>query len=249
MTAQAAHAARPGPRGRGARGEARAPVHGRRRVLRRGCRALGRGFPLPHLRGHDRRRARAPSTCPIRWATACPSSGASCSRSCWAACPNADKAVWSTHCHNDLGMAVANSLAAVMAGARQVECTINGLGERAGNASLEEIVMAVKTRSDVFPCTHAHRHDADRPGEQAGVDHHRLPGAAQQGGGGRERVRARVRHPPGRRAQASRDLRDHARRRRGLGRQPPHARQALGPQRLQVAAAGARASRSPRKSS
>jgi 2-isopropylmalate synthase len=66
--------------------------------------------------------------------------------------PNADKAVWSTHCHNDLGMAVANSLAAVMNGARQVECTINGLGERAGNASLEEIVMAVRTRSDVFAC-------------------------------------------------------------------------------------------------
>jgi len=66
--------------------------------------------------------------------------------------PNADKAVWSTHCHNDLGMAVANSLAAVANGARQVECTINGLGERAGNASLEEIVMAVKTRSDVFSC-------------------------------------------------------------------------------------------------
>ncbi|MEO5693306.1 MAG: 2-isopropylmalate synthase [Usitatibacter sp.] len=64
--------------------------------------------------------------------------------------PNADKAVWSTHCHNDLGMAVANSLAAVMAGARQVECTVNGLGERAGNASLEEIVMAIKTRSDIF---------------------------------------------------------------------------------------------------
>jgi 2-isopropylmalate synthase len=64
--------------------------------------------------------------------------------------PGADKVVWSTHCHNDLGMAVANSLAAVQAGARQVECTINGLGERAGNASLEEIVMAVKTRRDVF---------------------------------------------------------------------------------------------------
>jgi 2-isopropylmalate synthase len=64
--------------------------------------------------------------------------------------PNADKVVWSTHCHNDLGMAVANSLAAVRAGARQVECTINGLGERAGNASLEEIVMAVRTRKDVF---------------------------------------------------------------------------------------------------
>ncbi len=64
--------------------------------------------------------------------------------------PGSDKVVWSTHCHNDLGMAVANSLAAVMAGARQVECTINGLGERAGNASLEEIVMAVRTRSDLF---------------------------------------------------------------------------------------------------
>jgi 2-isopropylmalate synthase len=66
--------------------------------------------------------------------------------------PNSDRAVWSVHCHNDLGLAVANSLAAVMNGARQVECTVNGLGERAGNASLEEIVMAVKTRRDVFPC-------------------------------------------------------------------------------------------------
>ncbi len=66
--------------------------------------------------------------------------------------PNSDKVIWSTHCHNDLGMAVANSLAAVMNGARQVECTINGLGERAGNASLEEIVMAVRTRRDVFSC-------------------------------------------------------------------------------------------------
>ncbi|MDO6514773.1 2-isopropylmalate synthase [Neptuniibacter sp. 2_MG-2023] len=62
--------------------------------------------------------------------------------------PNADKAVFSVHCHNDLGLAVANSLAAVGAGARQVECTINGLGERAGNASLEEIVMAIRTRKD-----------------------------------------------------------------------------------------------------
>ena len=66
--------------------------------------------------------------------------------------PNSDRVIWSTHCHNDLGMAVANSLAAVMNGARQVECTINGLGERAGNASLEEVVMAVKTRRDVFVC-------------------------------------------------------------------------------------------------
>ena len=66
--------------------------------------------------------------------------------------PNSDKVIWSTHCHNDLGMAVANSLSAVMNGARQVECTINGLGERAGNASLEEVVMAVRTRRDVFNC-------------------------------------------------------------------------------------------------
>ena len=66
--------------------------------------------------------------------------------------PNSNKAIFSVHCHNDLGLAVANSLSAVMNGARQVECTVNGLGERAGNASLEEIVMAVRTRQDVFPC-------------------------------------------------------------------------------------------------
>lgn len=65
--------------------------------------------------------------------------------------PGSDKVVWSVHCHNDLGLAVANSLAAVRMGARQVECTINGLGERAGNASLEEVVMAVRTRADIFP--------------------------------------------------------------------------------------------------
>jgi len=65
--------------------------------------------------------------------------------------PNIDKAVISVHCHNDLGLAVANSLAAVAAGARQVECTINGLGERAGNAAMEEIVMALRTRPDRMP--------------------------------------------------------------------------------------------------
>ncbi len=65
--------------------------------------------------------------------------------------PNIDKAVISVHCHNDLGVAVANSLAAIEVGARQVECTINGLGERAGNASMEELVMALKTRHDLLP--------------------------------------------------------------------------------------------------
>src|SRR4030081_2136157 len=65
--------------------------------------------------------------------------------------PNADKARFSAHCHDDLGMAVANSLAGVRAGIRQIECTINGIGERAGNASLEEVVMAMKVRNDVLP--------------------------------------------------------------------------------------------------
>ncbi len=65
--------------------------------------------------------------------------------------PNADKVVFSVHCHDDLGLAVANSLAGVEGGARQIECTINGIGERAGNAALEEVVMAIKTRGDVMP--------------------------------------------------------------------------------------------------
>lgn len=65
--------------------------------------------------------------------------------------PDSDKVIWSTHCHNDLGLAVANSLAGVQNGARQVECTINGLGERAGNAALEEVVMALRVRRDTLP--------------------------------------------------------------------------------------------------
>ena len=67
------------------------------------------------------------------------------------AVPNSDKAVFSVHCHNDLGMAVANSLAGIKGGARQIECTINGIGERAGNTALEEVVMAMKVRNDVLP--------------------------------------------------------------------------------------------------
>jgi 2-isopropylmalate synthase len=65
--------------------------------------------------------------------------------------PNSDKAVFSVHCHNDLGMAVANSLAGVKAGCRQIECTVNGIGERAGNTALEEVVMAMRVRNDVLP--------------------------------------------------------------------------------------------------
>ncbi len=65
--------------------------------------------------------------------------------------PNADKAIFSVHCHNDLGLAVANTLGGLEGGARQIECTINGIGERAGNAALEEVVMAIKTRGDILP--------------------------------------------------------------------------------------------------
>ncbi len=67
--------------------------------------------------------------------------------------PDSDKVIWSTHCHNDLGLAVANSLAGICNGARQIECSVNGLGERAGNAALEEVVMALRVRGDTLPGT------------------------------------------------------------------------------------------------
>ena len=113
------------------------------------------------------------------------------------------RVVWSAHCHNDLGMAVANSLAAVLGGARQVECTINGLGERAGNAALEEIVMAVKTRRDVFNLDTRIDTSQIVPGLASGVDHYRLSGAAEQGDCRCQCLCSRVRHPSGWRAQAS----------------------------------------------
>jgi 2-isopropylmalate synthase len=73
--------------------------------------------------------------------------------------------VLSAHCHNDLGLGVANSLAAIEAGARQVECAINGIGERAGNAALEEIVMALKVRGDALPYRTGRGRDPHRPGQ------------------------------------------------------------------------------------
>jgi 2-isopropylmalate synthase len=104
--------------------------------------------------------------------------------------PNIDKAIISIHCHNDLGLAVANSLAAVQNGAGQIECTINGIGERAGNCSLEEVVMAMRTRNDFYAC-------------ETRVN-------TQQGHCRTQCVCARSRHPPGRNAQGTDDLRDHA---------------------------------------
>ena len=129
--------------------------------------------------------------------------------------PGADKVVFSTHCHDDLGLAVANSLSGVIGGARQIECTINGLGERAGNAALEEVVMAIKTRGDVCPYyTNIDADDADA-GLQAGLGGLGLPGAVQQGDRRQERLRPRIRHPPGRHPQERADLRDHD---AGIGR-------------------------------
>ena len=101
--------------------------------------------------------------------------------------PGIDKTVISTHCHNDLGQAVANSLAGVQNGARQVECSINGLGERAGNAALEEVVMAIHTRPDFFCKGRArtgcdgYQDDGDLPDEPAGLAADGIRGPAEQG--------------------------------------------------------------------
>ena len=104
--------------------------------------------------GSSKRRstpARRPSTCPTRSATRTPDDIREFFAEIRSRVPNADKAIFSTHCHDDLGLAVANSLAAVQGGVRQIECTINGIGERAGNASLEELVMALRVRQDRLP--------------------------------------------------------------------------------------------------
>lgn len=103
--------------------------------------------------------------------------------------PGADKVIFSAHCHNDLGLAVANSLAAVRGGARQVECTINGLGERAGNAALEEVVMALRTRADAMPYD-PHQLDPSEPSQQDRFGGGEFPGAVQQGDRRQECLRA-----------------------------------------------------------
>ena len=130
----------------------------RRRVLARGRRPHRDRFPLPGGRGgHRRRRHDGQHSRHRRLRHAQPHAPAS-SSTLRNRVPNIDQAVISVHCHNDLGMAVANSLAAVEAGAGQVECTINGLGERAGNCSLEEVVMALRTRNDYYHAAHQHQH-------------------------------------------------------------------------------------------
>ena len=200
----------------------------RDRVLRRGRLAHRPRLPAPGLRGgrrgrrldgqHPRhRRLRDPVR--VRGA-----------RRARRRRSSATQATVSVHCHNDLGLATANTLAAVQAGARQVEVTINGLGERAGNASLEEVVMALRTRPTQFPELGSGVADrADHRGQPAGQLPDRLRHPAEQGDRRRQRVRPRIGHPPGRRHQEPADLRDHDPAVGRAVRQPADDRQAVRP--------------------
>ena len=104
--------------------------------------------------------------------------------------PGAEKIIFSTHCHNDLGLAVANSLAGVLAGARQVECTVNGIGERAGNAALEEIVMALRVRKDRMPFTSGVKSEMIARASKLVSNVTAFSRSVQQGDRGQERLRA-----------------------------------------------------------
>ena len=147
--------------------------------------------------------------------------------------------VVSVHCHDDLGLAVANSFAGLQAGAGRSSAPSTGSASAPGNASLEEIVMLLHTRAPDVGLHTAIGHARDRPDLAAGLAADRLPGAAEQGGGRPQRIRARVRHPPGRRAQGAHDLRDHGRDHRRAGCQLDRARQAFGPPRAPAGALGA----------
>ena len=145
----------------------------------------------------------------------------------------------SVHCHDDLGLAVANSLAGVGAGATQVECTVNGIGERAGNASLEEIVMAMRVRADAFDAETGIDPRVIREASALVRDLTGYVVAPQQADRRRERVRARGRHPPGRDAQGRRDVPDHRPERARHG-DDAAARQALRPPRVRARLRGSR---------
>ena len=123
--------------------------------------------------------------------------------------PGIEKIQLSAHCHDDLGMATANALAAIENGAEQIEGTINGIGERAGNTAIEEVALALETRSDYYQAqddAESEGNCAHEPARQQADGHAR---AGQQGDRRRERVRARIGHPSGRHAEGEVDLRDH----------------------------------------
>ena len=142
--------------------------------------------------------------------------------------PNADRIIFSAHCHDDLGLAVANSLAAIQGGVRQVECTINGIGERAGNASVEEIVMALRVRG---PAALHHRDRDHRPLRSQPAAHatHQRTGPGEQSHRRPQCLCARSGHSPGRRAEGSEHLRDHAAAGRGSANGAAGARTAFRP--------------------
>ena len=124
------------------------PALRRRGMVGRGWQPHRSRFPLPLRRSRHQARCPPPSTFPTLSATHCPRTSPASSPMLRERVPGAEKVIFSTHNHNDLGLAVANTIAAIRAGVRQVECTINGIGERAGNAALEEITMALRTRPD-----------------------------------------------------------------------------------------------------
>ena len=137
------------------------------------------------------------STSRIRSATPLPEEFGALIAGIIANTPGIEKCIVSVHCHNDLGLATANTLAGLQAGARQAEVTINGIGERAGNTALEEVVMALQTRHPIYQPGHRHRHHPDHAHQQAGQQLHRHRRPAQQGHRRRECLRPRGRHPPG----------------------------------------------------
>lgn len=151
--------------------------------------------------------------------------------------PNSDKAVFSVHCHNDLGMAVANSLAGIVGGARQVECTVNGIGERAGNAALEEIVMAINVRNDKFPYWNKIDTTQLTRASKLVSAATSFPVQYNKAIVGRNAF-AHERHPSGRRAEGRLDLRDHAARDGRPEAVVAGARQAFRPPCLRAQAGG-----------
>ena len=145
--------------------------------------------------------------------------------------PHGDDVIFSTHCHDDLGLAVANSLAAVEGGARQIECTVNGIGERAGNAVTgrggDGVPRPVRSAAvlDLVETRQLY------PSSEMLTALTGQSGAGEQGDRRAQCLLARGRHPPGRHAEGSPDLRDHARRGRGGAVESAGAWQALGPSR------------------
>jgi 2-isopropylmalate synthase len=209
-----------------------APPLRRRRVLGRGRLADRTGLPRRDVQRRGRRRRRT-STCPTPSATRCPRVRRAVRLPAQACARHRQRACCRVHCHDDLGMAVANSLAAVVE--RRAPGRVHDQRHRRARRQLRArgIVMALKTREAFFTtASHAHPHQRLYPTSRLVSNDHRQRGAAQQGDRRRERLRPRIRHPPARHAAPPRDLRDHAPEDVGVSRSQPRARQAQRPPRL-----------------